>query len=200
MAPRTRGTAAFEYAEGLVSAMSRSFDREAEFERQVLPHRSALMRAIWRLLRDADLAEEALQEALLILWRKLPALERHPNPLALILRIGLDAACDVLRAHMRERERKGLLGGVHQPPPISPQERLERDAVAEEVLRAISRLRSRQAAAILLRVVHGLPYEAIARALRCGETTARVHVLRGRAKLRRWLSHLRPPRREKGSS
>ena len=199
--PRTQGFAAFGRAEGLVSAMSRAFDREAEFERLVLPHRSALVQAIWRVLRDADLAEDALQEALVILWRKLPALERHPNPRALILRIGLDAACDMLRARLRERRRAAAQpGGEDGPSPVSPLERLERDAVAEEVLRAIGRLRSRQATAVLLRVVHELPYEEIARALGCSEATVRVHVLRGRTKLKRWLSHLRSPLREEAPS
>lgn len=58
------------------------------------------------------------------------------------------------------------------------------------MLRAIARLPRQQAAAVLLRIVQEQSYEAVAKALDCSETTARIHVSRGRARLSRWLAPL----------
>ena len=60
------------------------------------------------------------------------------------------------------------------------------------VLEAIGELPRRQAAAVLLHIVEERSYEEISRAMGCSETTVRVHVLRGRAKLARRLARERP--------
>jgi DNA-directed RNA polymerase specialized sigma24 family protein len=45
---------------------------------------------------------------------------------------------------------------------------------------------------VLLHIVEEQPYEEVARAMGCSESTARVHVLRGRAALARRLYRERP--------
>ena len=174
-----------------VNQTRRHSEREAEFERLVLPLESRMMRTVWRVTRDPELAEDALQEALLTAWRKLPDVGRHPNPQALVLRFCLDAAMDQLRRHHRRRRSWTSLEGdgtADEGP--SP----ERAAAATEeaglVLAALAKLGERQATAMLLRAVHELPYSAVAEALGCGEATARVHVQRAREKLRRRLAPL----------
>ena len=155
-------------------------DRETEFEMLVLRHRERMVRTVWRVVRDAELAEEALQDALGTLWRKLAEIRLHPNPEAFVLRVCLDAAYDRLRERLRTRRR------------IVPEEDagagpagVEERAEVREVLDAIRRLDRRQATAILMHAVEGEPYRAVAQALGCGEATARVHVQRAREKLRR---------------
>ena len=59
-----------------------------------------------------------------------------------------------------------------------------------EIQNAISKLPRNQAVAVILRVVQEQPYTEVAQTLGCSETTARIHVMRGRAKLSRRLSHL----------
>ena len=56
---------------------------------------------------------------------------------------------------------------------------------------AVSRLPRKQAQAVLMRVVEGEDYEVIAQAMNCSETTARIHVHKGRKRLSQWLSHLK---------
>lgn len=175
-----------------MSEPSRAAGREAEFERLVLPHRSCMMRAIWRVLHDPDLAEDALQESLAILWRKLPAVTRHPNPAALVLRISVQSACDQLRALRRRRGRFVPLDDADGVSTLSDDGVTDR-ARREEILEAISSLRKRQATAFVMRAVHGEPYAAIAAALGCSEATARVHVMRAREKLRRRLGAANAP-------
>jgi DNA-directed RNA polymerase specialized sigma24 family protein len=41
-----------------------------------------------------------------------------------------------------------------------------------------------------MRIVEEREYSEIALALQCSETTARIHVMRGRARLQRMLGHL----------
>lgn len=165
-------------------------DRATEFEELVLLHRDRMTRTVWRIVRDADLAEEALQEALGAIWKKLDAVRAHPNPEALVLRICLDAAYDQLRGRLRRRERSA----PEEEEAASPAG-AEGEAQVREVLDAIRRLDRRQATAILLHAVQGEPYRAVAEALGCSEATARVHVQRARAKLRRAFDRPSSPRR-----
>jgi RNA polymerase sigma factor (sigma-70 family) len=169
--------------------MHRSLSQEDEFERLVTEHRSLMMRAVWRVVRDADLAEDVFQDALATVWRKRAQVSGHPNPRALLLRICLNQACDAVRA--RQRRRLVPLDDVDVTSEETPAEILERRNVAEQVLAAIGRLGGQQSAAVLLHIVCEEPYEVVARALSCSEATARVHVLRAREKLRGWLAHLR---------
>lgn len=184
----------------LVSETVPESDREADFARLVLCQQGRMLRSIWRVVRDPDLAEDALQNALTILWRKLPALARHPNPEAFVLRVCLNAACDQLRARTRRRRRTVPLDDGHGAACVARAELSQESAVLEEVREAISRLRRREATAILLRALGDESYQTIARSLGCSEVTARVHVLHAREKLQRWLSHLCRPSRKEASS
>jgi len=176
-----------------------ALDREVEFERLVLPHRARMTRTVWRLLRDADLAEDALQEALVTLWRKLRVLGGHPNPEAFILRVTIDAARDQLRSRVRRERWTTALESVEDRGANADPDPVEREEVIREVLSAVQRLGRRQATATLMRVVEELPYQTVAQALGCSEATARVHVQRAREKRRGRLGHLRGPFREVGT-
>ena len=79
-----------------------------------------------------------------------------------------------------------------------PSDALERREQREAVLEAIAQLPPRQALAVLMRVVEEQPYAVIASALGCAEITARIHLMRGRARLGRLLAHLAPDQGRKG--
>lgn len=145
------------------------------------------MRTIWRVVRDADLADDAFQDALVTLWRKLPVVRQHPNPQALILRVCLDAACDQLRARGRRAIRLAPIDETEKDLPFVGGDTVENPAEVGEVLDAVRRLRPRQATALLLRPLHDASYEAIAQALGCSHATARVHVMRAREHVRKLL-------------
>jgi len=180
--PRTRAG----LAEGFLT------DDKALYERLIGPLESQMMRCVWRIVRHPDLAEDALQDALLIIWKKLRLIRIHPNPQALILKICTDAAFDVLRRKERIRRREEPYPARELPIPDGRpgEDVLERKEIEGEVLAAIARLPRKQAAAVLMRIIQDQSYRAIAQALGCRETTARIHVSKGRAKLSRQLSHL----------
>ena len=144
--------------------------------------------ALLRYFRNLETAEEAFQESLATLWRKLRAVSRHPNPPALVLRIAVQAACDQLRAHHRRRGRFAPFDEADGAEVPSPGEAVVERERREAILDAVARLNRRQAAAFLMRALHGEPYETIAGALGCSEATARVHVMRARETLRRRIA------------
>lgn len=170
----------------------RGHDPDEEFERLILPGRSRMMRAIWRVVRDPELAEEAFQDALTTLWRKLAVLRAHPNPQAFILRVCLDAACDQVRARGRRASRFVGIDETNPRRAVVSGETVENAAFVGEVIDAVGRLRPRQATALLLRALHEAPYDVIAQALGCSEATARVHVQRARDSVRSVLGLGRP--------
>ena len=77
-------------------------DRQQEYERLIAPIEDRMMRAVWRILRDPKDAEDALQEALLKVWKRWHRIRTHPNPHALVLQICIYAAHDVLRRKVRQ--------------------------------------------------------------------------------------------------
>ena len=150
-----------------------------------------MMRSIWRIVRQKEAAEDALQDALAVIWKKRDAVARHPNPQALILRISIDAAYDAIRRNRRRlrHEIQGLPDDAADTGASTVEQVSEDRAMRAAVLEAIGGLPRRQATAILMRVVEDKPYEEIARGRGCSETTARIHAMRGRAALTRLLAH-----------
>ena len=180
--------------------------RDFSYDRFIRPNEGLMSRVIWRIVRNPEDAEDALQDALSTIWKKRRRVCAHPNPQALILKICIDAAYDTLRKRWRHRQ--------HQEPavlnPQSPQEdqprpghstaaphtsvldQLVQKEAEIEILAAIGRLPRKQAVAVLMRIVREQPYEVIAQAMGCSKGTVRIHVARGRARLAKWLAHLDP--------
>ncbi len=169
-------------------------NRQREYERLVAPIEDRMMRAVWRITRDPHDAEDALQEALLTVWKRWDRIVTHPNPQALILHICINAAHDMLRRRVRQgkwiRE-----DSIPENIPDCSTSAVQHISSAEQhgqVLRAIGLLPKNQARAILMYAVEEVPYRDIAMALDCREVTVRKHVERARTRLRTLLSHLIP--------
>lgn len=153
-----------------------------------------MIRSVWRIVADAQDAEDAMQNALLMIWKRWDRVATHPNPEALILKICIDAAYDVTRCRSRERHRGKSRSAVEEPADESrsPAEQLIQTELYAEVIAAIHRLSRRQAVAMLMCVFEELSYSQIAAAMGCTEATVRKHVARGRERLRVTLAHLEP--------
>jgi len=177
-------------------------DRQREYAQLIAPIEDRMVRAVWRISRDPNDAEDAFQEALLAIWKRWDRIVAHPNPQALILHICVNAAHDVLRRKVREGKWLEE-GAVPENIPDSAGSAVQSISEAEqhaEVLRAIGLLPKNQARAILMHVVEDVPYADIAAALACREVTVRKHVARARARLRSLLSQLMPAVRKEATS
>jgi len=170
------------------------------YETYLAPLETRMLRTAWRIARDPDRARDALQDAMARVWAQRDRVRAHPNPGALVLRITIHAAIDGLRRERRRlrAEDRTELAAWHASLPAGPATAAERNEVRALVLDAIARLPEKQAAAVTLRVLEEQTYEAIAAALGCAEPTARVHVLRGREKLKHLLRDLAPAARTAG--
>jgi DNA-directed RNA polymerase specialized sigma24 family protein len=83
-------------------------DDRTIYDELIAPLETTMMRSIWRIVRNADLAEDSLQDALTVIWKKRLQIRRHPNPPAMILKICLDSAYNTLRRLERMRRQTGL--------------------------------------------------------------------------------------------
>jgi RNA polymerase sigma-70 factor (ECF subfamily) len=167
------------------------------YEKHIRPMESRLIRATWRILCDEQEVGDSLQDALTHIWKHRRQLESHPNPSAWMMRIALNAAYDRLR--MRRGNRSELLPTEIESPALSADSIAERQEMKTTLLAEIARLSPKQAQALLLRSVEDLPFKEIGTAMGCSEATARVHVQRGRERLRERLKHLDPLTRKSQS-
>jgi RNA polymerase sigma-70 factor (ECF subfamily) len=191
-APGVDSPAALDY---IVPQRSVAVDtREFDYDVLVKPMELRMMRSIWRIVRQREAAEDALQDALTLIWRKRHQVARHPNPEALILRIAVTSAYDAVRKELRRlrHETAGLPEGQAGDAAALAAKEFEDRALRTAILAAIGRLPRRQAEAMLLHIVEEQSYEDIARAMGCSESTVRVHVARGRAVLSRRLARELP--------
>jgi RNA polymerase sigma factor (sigma-70 family) len=163
---------------------------ESDYELLIRPIEDRMVRSIWRIVRDPDRTDDALQDALTTIWRRLDRIRRHANPSALILRICANAGYNMLRRR-RVRNAAPLPAGLADPGPSAHDEAAARE-LRDEVLAAVGHLPRKQALAVLMRVVQEQSYEDIAAALDCSADTARSHAAKGRARLREALVRYAP--------
>lgn len=166
------------------------------YDLYLAPIESRMLRTVHRVLRDPDAARDAVQDALVRIWQRREAVRGHPNPEALVLRMCLHAALDAIRRRDRRPETAGAAleeraGEPGRGPDASLAAREQREAVLE----AIAQLPHQQALAIVMRIVEERPYDEVAQALDCSPITARIHVMRARARLSRLLADLVPGKR-----
>lgn len=165
--------------------------KPSDYDTYIEPIQEQMLRSIWRITQAAEDAEDALQESLTIIWKRWTRIRRHPHPRALVLRICVNCAYDALRARLRRKSREQLLVDPDMLPATdcSVHQRLSRQELREDVVRALMRLPKRQSVAVVMRYILELSYEEISDALGCSQSTARVHVDRARKRLSQLLSH-----------
>jgi len=168
-------------------------DKSDSYTRFIEPIEGQMIGVIWRVLRDSDESDDALQNALAKIWSKRKAVFSHPNPKALILRICINNAYDVLRRRAKNgRIHQNLQDRAVDQTGTGVGDELVSEELRQQIMDQIAQLPRQQAVAALMRLVDRMPYADIAQALGCSEATARVHVTRGRTRLQERLSHLDP--------
>jgi RNA polymerase sigma-70 factor (ECF subfamily) len=165
-----------------------------DYENLIRPVEDQMIRSVWRIVRDPDDFDDAFQDALTTIWKRLKRISRHPNPRSLILRICVNAAYDVLRRKARRLRREELQAIPDDLPDSAPSaaERLSSREDRADILHAIGQLSRQQAVAVVMRFGQESSYQDISKALGCSEVTARRHIARARVRLRRLLAHLAP--------
>jgi RNA polymerase sigma factor (sigma-70 family) len=159
-------------------------ERLAVFDELGAKHLRFLTGVLWKLTGDRELFGEAMQYALLGMWRHLEKLSREDAP-GYLYRIALSANAKAWRSRIG-RNGKAPPGFVdsREESGLRP----DRPELCQAVRRAIARLPEKQGRAVVLRYLEQQDYEAIAARLGCSEATARSHVSKAVAALKSQLA------------
>ena len=164
--------------------------RVAEYQRLMEPLAAALAQRVWRVLQNRDDVLDVLQDVQLRIWQKLTVIQVHPNPAALVVKIGIERALDVRRERRNRASQSEQDLSQRLDESASVEGMTELSEAHEEVLDAIARLPNQQSVCVYLRLVEQQHYSEISRTLEITEATVRKHVERGRRQLQLWLPHL----------
>ena len=156
-------------AKGIGGAVS---ERDAGFTAFFRAEYPAVVRTLYVVVHDRELARDIAQDAFVQLFVRWRRISHYDRPEAWVRRIGLRMA---VRAAARERVRPKLereLDFSSLPNPIDL-----------DVVRAIGRLPASQRAAVALFYLEDRPVSEVAEVLACSNTTAKVHLHRARKRL-----------------
>ena len=161
-----------------------------DFDALVGAHSAAIYGYLWRLLRDCDDAEDALQDTFLRAYRAQGRLagaadgRGHTNPRAWLYRIATNVAHTRLKQRTREAVRTVALDPELAAAGRGPAEQASHNALLAAVATAVDALPHHQRAALILRQYQGLDYDQVAAILECSPESARASVYQGMRKLR----------------
>ncbi len=177
----------------LVSAAQKG--NVAAFNQLVRSYQALVYHTAYRVLGNAEAAEDATQEAFVSAFRHIQAF-RGGSFKAWVMRIATNACYDQLRARKRKPglSLEGLTEELDDPTPRiqsageeSPQdfaERRELDRVIEKGLQAMS---VEQRVTLVLADIEEFSYEEIAEIMQTNSGTVKSRLARGRAWLRDFL-------------
>ena len=140
----------------------------------------ALDRAARLIVRDPELARDAVQDALLRAWRDLPGLRETDRFDAWIRRLTVNACLDQSRKR-RRRVTEVELQPFHDPPVADPMRAL---ADRDQVDRILRDLDERERAIVVLHYYLGLPLTEVAATLGIPVGTAKSRLHRALGLLR----------------
>jgi RNA polymerase sigma factor (sigma-70 family) len=149
------------------------------------------------LLSNREEAEDVTQEVLLRLWRHQEGVDEERLG-AWLLRVTRNACYDLLRRRRSEAaagietslDEEDAREVVSAEP--SPESRAQDSDFRRRLLEALGELGEPYKSVVILREVQGLPHREIGEALGIPEATVRVHLHRGRRKLRERLREVSP--------
>jgi RNA polymerase sigma-70 factor (ECF subfamily) len=133
-------------------------DRQA-FGELVRHHREGVINVVYRMCGDANLAEDAAQEAFIRAWQHLPNYQPRSPFRNWVYRIATNAARDVLR---RERETVDVDELPLAASDEGPEAITEREERGERVRQAVLALPPAGREVLVLREYEGLSYREIA--------------------------------------
>lgn len=151
-------TATMEETEIDLIVRAQQGDRQA-FGELVRIHREGVVNVVYRLCGDANVAEDAAQEAFIRAWQHLPGYQPRSPFRNWLYRIATNAALDSLRTEKAtvDVDELSLASSVE-----GPEASLEHTERAENVRRAVLALPPASRTVLVLREYEGLTYQEIA--------------------------------------
>jgi RNA polymerase sigma-70 factor (ECF subfamily) len=159
------------------------------FETIVEAHHAEIYRYLLRLTSRSSEADDLSQETFLRAYRAFRGLTPDANVRAWLFTIATNLARNHFRAEKRRRLAHAAVQVIRtETDGASPDgETIFREA-REQLDGIVAGLPLKQRAAFVLRKVHDLDYDAIARSLDCSAESARSHVFQALKKIRHGLA------------
>ena len=158
------------------------------FEKVRAEYAELLSGVLWKLTGDKELFEEAMQNALLIMWKNVEKLEGDEKT-GYLYRIALTANSQAWR------KRTGKHGELPENDITESEnkdtgEMLDNVEMVKKVRKAITKLSPNQGKTIIMRYFEHQDYDYIAKKLNCTNSGARSHVSKAIVSLKQKLAHL----------
>lgn len=182
------------------TAVARAQDGDtAAFEQLVRAYEGELFRLAYRMLSDRGDAQDAVQDTLVLTWRRLPSLTDPEAFRAWIYQLATRRCLNLLRVRARRRtDVTAGGGGVEAEASVgtpvatgsteSPVTTAQTHALQDELTVALAGLPSEQRACWVLHHLHDLSYPAIAFAIGIPVSTVRGRIARARAQLAKGMT------------
>ena len=165
------------------------------FEPLVFAYEQKIYTLCYKMLGNAEDAQDATQESFLKAYRSLTDFRGDSRFSTWIFRIAANTCNDFLRKRNKVKtvslyEQQDDGEEMELPLPDegnSPEELLERKLTRESVYQGLQTLSEEQRTILLLREIQGMSYEEIADVLHLDSGTVRSRIHRARKKLCSWL-------------
>ncbi|GHJ39188.1 RNA polymerase sigma factor [Streptomyces sp. TS71-3] len=168
--------------DALLVARARDGDEDS-FEELVHRHSPALLSLATRMLGDRAEAEDAVQDAFVGAWRRLPEFRGQASFRTWMYRIVTNQSLN----HLRARHPATSLEAVREPAApeheASPERLAESNAAMRDLAEAMADLSPEQRACWVLRDLHDMSYDEIADAVGVGRQAVRGRIFRARRHL-----------------
>lgn len=166
----------------------------AAFNRLMEAHERRMYAVALRMCGNREDAQDCLQEAMLRVYRAIAGFKGQSSFSTWVYRITMNTCLDELR---RKKNRPNtsldsLLDAGWSPADDSsaPEKHAVRSEAMHHLHQAIRELPEDMRAAVVLRDIHGLTYDEIARSLDTNVGTIKSRISRGREKLREKLKEI----------
>ncbi len=140
--------------------------------------------ACLRITRDADLAADAVQDALLKAWDRRHEFRGEAALDSWIHRIALNAAIDLTRKRKRRAEDELADEAFEAPPSEAPDQEYTDEAMGRDLSVALQRLSTKERTIFLLKHVEGWKLDEIAEAQQTNVNNVKSILFRAVRKLR----------------
>lgn len=159
------------------------------FETVVTAHHAEIYRYLLRVTSRAGDADDLSQETFLRAYRAWDGLDEAANVRAWLFAIATNLARNHFRSESRRRRAYAGVPYVRTDvDPASPEEERRFHETRVLVEHVVHGLPLKQRLAFILRKLHDLEYDAIARSLSCSPESARAHVFQALKKIRLGLN------------
>ncbi|MFQ5897299.1 MAG: RNA polymerase sigma factor [Candidatus Methylomirabilia bacterium] len=159
------------------------------FEAVVAAHHGEIYRYLVRVTGRPSEADDLSQETFLRAYRSYRSLPPDAHIRGWLFTIASNLCRNQFRANKRRRTAYATVGaGVHDTGGDGPEEAALFNEIRALIEAIVGGLPLRQRLAFILRKIHGLDYEAVARTLDCSAESARAHVYQALRKIREGLN------------